>query len=214
MLLGLFAQQLQSLNFSGKIYITSPIATQDWKGAASLIVESFQEEHEKSLKWQYWEKPRRIQHEYKHYTSTARRMRGKKYAIILAKDSLSDDVVGICELGVSQIGENEFSPTIGVLAVHPVAQRKGIAQRLIARSEEIASSEAWGYNAVCGQILPRNIASIRAFEKAGYTRKKDQLVKVSIRRGFDNVEELHYIYQKNVSRQQDEMKPSLMGETE
>jgi len=108
------------------------------------------------------------------YEGLARRMRGRKYALLLAKrwkeDGRGREVVGMAELGmyptpplwqnelessganeaegviVKEIGEGDVKPmpTVGLIAVSPSARGVGLGRALVQICEEIASSHSWG----------------------------------------------------------------------
>ena len=110
-----------SFSTTTTISITPPASTNDYRQLASLLVSSFdapqsckEEEVDNAssmiqkLKWDLYEKSLTEEFTYKRYVSTVRRMRGKKYCLLVAKKTnkdvdgeKSDDVVGMVEMGMS-----------------------------------------------------------------------------------------------------------------
>ena len=109
-----------SFSATTTISIKPPASSNDYRQFASLLVSSFdspqscwkEQENDISskiqrLQWDLYEKSLTEEFTYKRYVSTVRRMRGKKYCLLVAKkanvvDEKSDDVV-VCmvEMGMS-----------------------------------------------------------------------------------------------------------------
>ena len=109
-----------SFSATTTISIKPPASSNDYRQFASLLVSSFdspqscwkEQENDISskiqkLQWDLYEKSLTEEFTYKRYVSTVRRMRGKKYCLLVAKkanvvDEESDDnVVGMVEMGMS-----------------------------------------------------------------------------------------------------------------
>jgi len=109
---------------SSAIIISPPSSISDYRRLASLIVATFDDSTPDSteypsifpsnwdaLKWNVYEKSLTDEFTYRQYASTARRMRGKKYCLFVAKEEVSDSeerskrgdshVVGMVEMGMS-----------------------------------------------------------------------------------------------------------------
>ena len=92
--------------------ISSPASADDYRQLASLLVSSFdapqcsKEEDDNTvskiqrLQWDLYERSFTEEFTYKRYVSTARRMRGKKYCLLVAKQN-DEGVVGMVEMGMS-----------------------------------------------------------------------------------------------------------------
>ena len=125
--LNLFVHEIQAL------LITPPSSTRDYQQLASLIANTFdapavdlaarassnsQQQHQyfqskiEALRWNVIEKSLTEEFTFKQYCSTARRMRGEKYCLLVVKEccpneendqqlGVRDDVVGIVEMGMS-----------------------------------------------------------------------------------------------------------------
>ena len=101
-------------------YVTPPRSNRDWQELAQLVTDTFDAprsimKSEKALsiadqiKWNLVERPLTKQFNYRQYVETARRMKGKKYSILIAKTDSSDAataqvsadlVVGVVEIGI------------------------------------------------------------------------------------------------------------------
>lgn len=107
---------------SSAIIISPPSSISDYRRLASLIVSTFDDSLPQSserhpsitptkwdqLKWTLYEKSLTEEFTYKQYASTARRMRGKKYCLLVAKEEEWEpmgkgdcNVVGMVEMGMS-----------------------------------------------------------------------------------------------------------------
>ncbi|KAL3777757.1 hypothetical protein HJC23_002018 [Cyclotella cryptica] len=108
-----------------EIIIAAPSSISDYRRLASLIVSTFDDSAPESserdpsifnykwdaLKWNLYEKSLTEEFTYRQYASTARRMRGKKYCLLVAKEEGLDsgqplsggdcNVVGMVEMGLS-----------------------------------------------------------------------------------------------------------------
>jgi ribosomal protein S18 acetylase RimI-like enzyme len=145
---------------------------------------SFQSKLE-ALQWHVLDKSLSEELIFKQYTSTVRRMRGKKYCLLVAKDSHQgsiddshDFVVGVVEMGLSlcppttnSAGENAAElrpqPTIGVLCVNSTHRQKGIGLTLVRKCEQVAA-DVWNDECVFVDVDPSNLSALKFFEKCGY----------------------------------------------
>jgi len=119
-----------------------------------------EEEDDDVASWNWWERLQTERYNYRHYVTTARRMRGLKYSVFVAKDGCVTDggsgfggkVVGVAEIGLKQQEHQQQQedrqsfqqqqqmyclPTIGSLCVDPDYRRMGIARGLVERCEEL-----------------------------------------------------------------------------
>jgi len=190
-------------SFCGRYYVSVPIAVQDWQGLASLLVDSFDEN--RSAPW--WQQPLLRTNIYRHYVQTARRLRGKKYAIHLAKDAISGQVIGIAEVGRSAIAsskqvdpssrDTKVVTTVGVLAVHPQARRYGIARRLLEQCLETAT--LWESSHLFVEVEPTNHVMMACLDSLSFSRVSDALINVPVmRRGTEKELRPHVVYRREV----------------
>ncbi len=129
-LLSLYSCLQQIATSTNALQIVPPSSNDDWRDLASLLVETFDEPRviEPSpssssnamntlinklqiAKWNLFEKSLTKQFAYNQYVRTARKMKGKKYAILLAKDynpgseenehRAFNEVVGMAEIGLT-----------------------------------------------------------------------------------------------------------------
>jgi hypothetical protein len=116
---------------SSLIIISPPSSFGEYRQLASLLVGTFDDltsdfatkassnNHQRELRfkidtlqWNLFEKSLTVEHTCNKYTSTARRMQGKKYCVLIAKECIQyndnnqqlrvrDDVIGMVEMGMS-----------------------------------------------------------------------------------------------------------------
>lgn len=162
-LLAVFLLALVSFQAHGwtvsSIKIAPPRSSREWEQLASLLVEIFDD-------YSVWEwNQRRITEKFvlQRYVDTAKRMQGKKYALLVAR---AGSVVGMVEMGLSQ-STNNTRTTIGVLAVSTKLQRQGIGALLLEQCETIAAT--WNKTMVYVEVEPDNDSALRFFERHGYS---------------------------------------------
>ena len=210
--LNAFVHEIQAL------LITPPFSTRDYRQLASLIANTFdapavdlaarassnsQQQRQyfqskiEALRWNVFEKSLTEELTFKQYCSTARRMRGKKYCLLVVKEycldeesdqqlRVRDDVVGIVEMGMSlcpsedRSGDHDHDaisdapeielrpqPTIGVLCVKSTHQQKGIGQALVEKCERVAA-DIWNEDSIFVDVDPNNQNALSFFVKCGY----------------------------------------------
>ena len=181
-----------------QIDISPPRSNEDWNEIASLIVETFDEPYIKDFEKPWWnlvEKRLTEIFTYRQYVSTARKMRGKKYNILVAKDSDTNHVVGMIELGMAVLKDNDSHhlnetkaiPMIGVLCVRQDRRRDGIGTALITKCEDIVS-RIWNEEKAYVQIEPSNEAALGLFQSLGFSNHDPQQMKnatVARRRSYE-----------------------------
>ncbi len=194
-----------SLFASAIIVIGPPTSNSDYQRLASLIVSTFDaptdsnnpssiEAKLQNVQWDLFEKALTEDFTYRQYVSTARRMRGKKYCLLLAKEYASEEeslkgvyaVVGMVEMGLSicptvtcldldEIVAGDSSedcevmpqPTIGFLCTKSSHRNRGIGLSLVQKCEEIAQ-DVWNEQHVFVDVDPNNFKAISFFERADY----------------------------------------------
>jgi ribosomal protein S18 acetylase RimI-like enzyme len=197
------------------LVVSPPSSIRDYRQLASLIVDTFDAPDADSaaragnqnrkdfqskidaLRWNVLEKSLTEEFTFKQYISTMRRMRGKKYCLLVAKECcqdendkqqmrVRDDVVGIVEMGMSlcptcyrdtyenneviyDAPENESKPqpTLGVLCVKSAHRQKGIGQALVEKCERVAA-DLWSEDHIFVDVDPDNPNALSFFIKCGY----------------------------------------------
>ena len=179
------------------LVISPPSSLRDYRQLAKLIVSTFDDPSKNmmrsqsfqskldALQWNVLDKSLSEELMFKQYTSTVRRMRGKKYCLLVVKDSHQvrvddshDFVVGVVEMGLSlcppttnSTGENAAElrpqPTIGVLCVNSTHRQKGIGRALVRKCEQVAA-DVWNEDSIFVDVDPSNLSALKFFEKCGY----------------------------------------------
>ena len=122
-------------------FITPPTTKTDWMQTASLVVNAFDAPTKEAspverLAWKAVGRNLAETYTYNQYVSTARKMQGSKYTILLAK-SQSGQVIGMAELGMQRSNEGEHRATIGVLCVDENYHKRGVGNALVCKCQEI-----------------------------------------------------------------------------
>jgi len=101
---------------------------------------------------------------------------GDRRAELLVTRNRRGDVMGCCGIEVDRVPQTslsstniEMAPLMSNVAVGRLYRRKGIAQALVQRAEDLARKE-WGYNEVYLYVEKRNIPAIRLYRKLGYRK--------------------------------------------
>jgi ribosomal protein S18 acetylase RimI-like enzyme len=173
--------------------ITPPTNKKDWQQIASLVVESFDTPSTEAsalekITWNVMGRSLSEDSTYIQYVSTARKMKGTKYAILVAKQD--NQVIGMAELGVNRGNDNEGDrrATIGVLCVDAKYQKQGVGNELVQKCQKLAM-EVWNKHALYAEVEPCNQGAISFFESCGFENKQGTEVMVSLRRGGRRLEE-------------------------
>lgn len=180
----------------GSIVVSPPSSLHEFRQLAKLIVNTFDDPSQDSvrshwfqskleaLQWNVLDKSLSEELIFKQYTSTVRRMRGKKYCLLVVKDSHQgiddshDFVVGVVEMGLSlcphttnstgeKAAELRPQPTIGVLCVRSTHRQKGIGLALVRKCEQVAA-DVWNEDSIFVDVDPSNLSALNFFEKCGY----------------------------------------------
>lgn len=220
------------------IAISPPTSANDYRRLASLVATTFdaptrRSKNDNSLASKIealsWTVGGYLAEEYtyKRYVSTARKMRGKKYCLLLAKeirdnDSMDDDeVVGMVEMGMSlcpvSLQDTDATndgtglrptPTLGVLCVKSTHQKRGIGQSLVQKCEKVAA-EVWNDQFVCVDVEPDNQNALSFFQSCGYEGLVDgsgeaqmRNTTVSTRRTAES--RPHYLLRRSLIRDENE----------
>lgn len=189
--------------------ITPPTSNSDWSELTTLITDTFDAPSSSSTSttadswnWKWVERPLTWQYNYKHYVQTARKLRGSKYGVFLARTE-NDDVVGVVEVGVQLDPETqETRPTIGSLAVAATLQQRGIGRALISKCEQVVS-QRWKNQCIFAQVCTTNTRALQFFEACGYQLHNNDAtpVPVTLQRRRKLETSLHFILSKTVTAQ-------------
>jgi len=137
-----------------------------------------------TIKWNMFERSLTEQYTFNQYIRNARKMRDKKYCVIVAKEYIIDEnddmklrVVGMAEMGMSICPISTCSndkdtklspqPTLGVLCVSPDNQKNGVGKALVEKCEQIAA-DIWKDGVVVVDVEPSNHNALSFFERCGY----------------------------------------------
>jgi ribosomal protein S18 acetylase RimI-like enzyme len=179
---------------ASSIAIAPPRASREWKQMASIEVDTFDD-------FKFWEVPERKATERlvaQQYIETATRMKGNKYALLVA--TLSNHVVGMVEMGVVPGSINETQTTIGVLCVSRKCQRQGVGAMLLEKCEKLAVSKGWNETMLYVEVDPNNAAALCFFEKHGFVRLHEEHTRmVKVRRRLHYEEKEHIILSKDLT---------------
>jgi ribosomal protein S18 acetylase RimI-like enzyme len=194
-----------SVSVSSSVKIAPPRSSRAWRQLASLLVDIFDD-------YSIWEwTQRRITENFvvQQYVDTTKRMRGNKYALLVATRIAggNDVVVGMVEMGLSAqstttTNNNNNSTTttrttIGVLAVSPKFQQQGIGTMLLEQCETAAAT-VWNKTTVYAQVEPDNDVALRFFERHGYTIILQESSSVMVRRRRVLEERPHLLLSKEL----------------
>jgi len=169
--------------------ILTPSSARDYREIATLLIDTFDAPTSdsssiESIKWNMFERSLTEQYTYNQYIRNARKMRDKKYCVIVAKEYVIDEnndmklrVVGMAEMGMSICPISTCSndkdtklspqPTLGVLCVSPNHQQNGVGKALVEKCEQIAT-DIWKDCNLVVDIEPSNHNALSFFERCGY----------------------------------------------
>uniref|UniRef100_A0A7S2SDJ9 N-acetyltransferase domain-containing protein n=1 Tax=Eucampia antarctica TaxID=49252 RepID=A0A7S2SDJ9_9STRA len=123
---------------------------------------------------------------YNRYVKTARKLKGMKHTIFLAKHSQSDEVLGMVEVGMTVRPPNGIVvPTMGVLCVDPDFQRCGIGTLLVHETEHLVQN-VWNLTtsvtttSIHVEIETDNPNSLAFFKSRGYAIEEDDENNVNV----------------------------------
>ena len=166
--------------------ISGPSSERDYREIATLLIDTFDAPTSysssiESIKWNIFERSLTEQYTFNQYIRNARRMRDKKYCVIVAKEYIIDEnddmklrVVGMAEMGMSICPISKLSPqpTLGVLCVSPNHQQIGVGKALVEKCEQIATN-IWKDCNLVVDVDPCNKDALSFFERCGYHISED-----------------------------------------
>ena len=116
-------------------FITHPTTTKDWQQLAALVVRTFDSPSSEAsaaekLAWNVVGRTLAEESTYRQYVSTARKMKGTKYEILVAKATWGQ-VIGLAELGINRDDSGHRRATVGVLCVDQEYRKQGVGVALL-----------------------------------------------------------------------------------
>lgn len=164
-------------------YIAPPRINSEWEQLAGLVVDCFEAPPCEAvatdrIAWRLFQRTLSKKQTYRQFVRTARKMKGKKYSILIAKEG--SRVIGMVELGINVnaiISENYNNTvtesanrraTIGVVCVEEQYQRMGIASALI-KSCKLIVADQWQESVLYAEVEFTNAKALEFFELAGFT---------------------------------------------
>lgn len=194
---------------------SSPLQKRGTVGSGNTPNDNGENGYKKMLEnilWKTVEKGQMERFTYQRYVSTARRMKGTKYALLVVKDRIGGNsveagelqVVGMAELGVTMnqsIRKDSLQPraTIGVLCVESKYRKLGIGKALVQRCETLVT-DLWKDTVLYTEVEPINEKAISFFERCGYERcgGADETVMVTVSRRRRTEECEHFLFCKSL----------------
>lgn len=191
-----FLQAWTTTTTTTNIVIAPPRKSHEWKQIAAIEVDTFDD-------FNFWEiRERKATERFvmQQYVETSKRMKGNKYALLVATES-SRDVVGMVEMGVSIVAgtKNVTRTTIGVLCVSQKRQKLGVGALLLERCEKLALSEGWNEAVIFVEVEPENTAALSFFTKRGFERLDEDIQLVKVRRRRQYEERPHILLSKDLN---------------
>ena len=166
-------------NNNDNMWISPPTSDEDWKGLSTLLVKTFESPQQKKNSnenmfiWDTIIRPWLEWSTYRRYVQTARKLKGVKYAILIAKQMTqgqNNRVVGMVEIGMTKRLSGKVVPTLGVLCVDPEFQRNGIGSSLVDRAEKLVQN-VWNVTSTTSihvEVETNNHPSLEFFHSRGY----------------------------------------------
>lgn len=178
-----------------KIIVAPPRTSREWKQMAAMDVQVFDD-------FGFWEvRQRKATEQFvlQQYVDSSKRMKGNKYALLVATEFSKSGVLGMVEMGVSlDKVSNTTRTTIGVICVSPKCQRSSVGALLLAKCQDVASSEGWNETNIYAEVEPNNTAALNFFEKHGFVRNDEEKRTVTVRRRRTYEERPHLLLRKQL----------------
>lgn len=175
----------------------------DWSGLSRLIVDTFDAPDAdasalRQARWRLFEKDATEMATYQRYVKMAKKMKGLKYSLLLAKEA-GEGVVGMVELGLNGgLDGDARRPTIGLICVAQEHRHKGIGEDLVKRCEKIVS-EVWNDGMLYAEVEESNERALLFFQSLGFEAKDDETVMVNLRRGLQIEERPHILMSRELA---------------
>ena len=182
-------------------YIAPPKVANEWTGLSKLIVDTFDAPKEDAsavdkAAWFLFKKEATERATYQQYVSTARKMRGTKYSVLLAKEA--GKVVGMVEVGINSGDKGEKRPTIGLICVAEGFRQKGVGADLVQRCERLVV-DVWKDHKLFAEVEETNEQALQFFESLGFEMLNDKRVMVNLRRGLQLEERPHILLTRTLA---------------
>jgi ribosomal protein S18 acetylase RimI-like enzyme len=173
-------------------FITHPTTRKDWQQIAALVVQTFDSPSKEAsaaekVAWNVVGRSLAEESTYRHYVSTARKMKGTKYEILVAKAKWGQ-VIGLAELGINRDDSGDRRATIGVLCVNQEYRKQGVGFALLCKCQELVGA-LWKDEVLYAEVESSNKDAIAFFESCGFQKREGMKVMVRLRRGGRTLEE-------------------------
>jgi ribosomal protein S18 acetylase RimI-like enzyme len=177
-------------------YIAPPASKVDWEQLAKLLAEQNSPndtDRLSRLQWDLWGRRQTQDTLYRRYVRNARKLKGTKYAVFLAKEW--GEILGVAEMGIRQSNNNQPQrPTLGVLCVSPNARRRGVGTALVQKCEQVAA-EVWQEENLWVEVEKSNIQAKQFFEMCGYLDTAERSM-VTVQQGQSVEQRPHIVLSK------------------
>ncbi|GAX24107.1 hypothetical protein FisN_9Hu359 [Fistulifera solaris] len=166
-------------------YITPPRHNNEWKELVQLLVQTFDSPRRNGidkLRWSLHEQALTEANTFRQYTQTAKRMRGKKYNLFVAKEL--GRVIGMAGVGINNGARSEKRPTIGLICVEEAFRQKGgVAADLVTHCEHLVRN-VWNETVLFAEVEPTISAALQFFRLEDFHSVDNQTMNVNVRRGL------------------------------
>jgi len=182
----------------GAWYIAPPAKAADWTKLSKLVVETFHTPASdaswmEQMRWTLYEKDLVQRAFYVDFVKNAKRMKGNKYNIFIAKEA--DEVIGIAEIGLRSLDGDDKRPTIGMICVSKDFRQQGIGAGLVQRCQRLVD-DVWDDNKLFAEVEEQNLKALSFFNNLGFQVENNKTAIVTVRRKLDLVERPHLILSK------------------
>ena len=172
------------LTHASAFFICAPRQPKDWSNLAKLVVETFDTPPQdatlaEKARWYLVERRQAERTTYRQYVGMARKMKGSKYDILVAKEGRQ--VIGVAEVGIHMLGEEKRKrPTIGVLCVSKDFRHQGVGTALVAKCQNLVA-DIWKNDTLYAEVEERNIGAVAFFKSLGFGVEDHERVMVDVR---------------------------------
>lgn len=180
-------------------YITPPRHNSEWNEMVQLIVKTFDAppydaSKAEKIRWSLFEQTLTQAYTLRQYTRTAKRMRGKKYSIFVAKQL--GRVIGMVEVGING-ASGQKRPTVGLICVEETVRQQGVAADLVTQCERLVA-RIWKETVIYAEVEETNRAALQFFQSQGFQLLGNQTVSVNVRRRLGVYERPHLLLSKEL----------------
>jgi ribosomal protein S18 acetylase RimI-like enzyme len=184
-------------------YIAPPTLPKDWTNLSRLVVDTFDAPRGDAsaldkARWFLFENELSKRATYSQYVGTARKMKGAKYSVLLAKEA--EEVIGVAEIGISfDAKDKDRRPTIGLICVSKAYRQQGVGAALVERCERLVA-DVWNGTTLYAEVEERNERAVEFFQSLGYCAEDDRRVMVTLRHGLQFEQVPHLLLSQKLKR--------------